>query len=311
MSIPCLSPSSSSSSSPSLSSSSPSSCSSSSPLSLLSLFRQSWLSADSIIYRDVPRLARRVGIETEERGKILEKGRLVTQRGEEDNEREAERSISPSPTSPSPSASPSSPSDSSSPIDPLEVMINLIQSLVQSLESADTIEKVHVLSNEYTASLSSSSSPSSSSTNASNLSVDTYLRSAVSFLPPSSRTRSILNVLHQSILVPAMSVIRGERFQRVGMLKDQRGENGWTILISLLKGNISITHRRGEESIQSLSDGTSEFSIQWELRLSFDEHMQDLRAGIIRIKQIVFNPLIDPQRRQFVNETFQGGELIL
>lgn len=278
------------SSSTPLSPSSPSSPSSPLP-SLLSSFRSIWLKSESIIYRDFPRLAQRISIQTEREGNIIIRGK---KQGEEGN-------VSNS----------------------LESIINIIQCLAIQLESKEINEKIQLFINDIHANQQMKGEGQGEREGEQEnkghivpMDTDTCLRSLLSFLSPSSPLLSILRCIHQSMLVPAMSHIRSDRFAAAGILKDVRTEEGWLIDICLLKGNISITHKRKEESLERVGEGTgtgteAQFNISWELRLSFDGDMKDMRAGLIRFKEITLNPLCSKEKKEEITEIFKGGELIL
>ncbi len=70
-------------------------------------------------------------------------------------------------------------------------------------------------------------------------------------------------------------------------MKDVRRADGWTVLI-YLGDAISITHSRWEQSLQPEND-PKHFECHWEIRLSFDKLMSDLRAVFLRIQDISFH----------------------
>jgi hypothetical protein len=90
-------------------------------------------------------------------------------------------------------------------------------------------------------------------------------------------------------------------------MKDVRTEDGWQIRI-WLGDAVYITHVRWEQSFAGPPD---QYLVQWELQLSFDKQMKDLRAVWIRIKDIKFCDNITPALKDKVSNIAQGAGYIV
>eukprot|EP01117_Protostelium_nocturnum_P001330 TRINITY_DN11638_c0_g1_i1.p2 TRINITY_DN11638_c0_g1~~TRINITY_DN11638_c0_g1_i1.p2 ORF type:complete len:249 (-),score=90.61 TRINITY_DN11638_c0_g1_i1:1100-1801(-) len=76
--------------------------------------------------------------------------------------------------------------------------------------------------------------------------------------------------------------------------KDVKG--GWKILIHFNEDNITITHRRWEQSFIPES-----FKFVWEMSAVFDSSMETMVSASIKIPEVKFGTVDTPQRQQLFN----------
>lgn len=93
------------------------------------------------------------------------------------------------------------------------------------------------------------------------------------------------------------------------LLQDVRRGDGWTVLIYVGQA-IYVTHQRWEQNLVPESD-PRHFEVRWEMRLSFDRNMQQLRAVIMRIQELAFHEESTPAYRQQIRDILAGGGYIV
>jgi hypothetical protein len=126
-----------------------------------------------------------------------------------------------------------------------------------------------------------------------------------------SSTFSVFRAIHQSILFPAIFHLKTKLYNQVGAMKDVRGEDGWRVIIYIApQGNISVTHTRWEQSLHE-DNSPDKFHCQWEIRLSFDRDMIDLRAVFLRIMELKFSPSMKNERKAEILNILKGGGYIV
>eukprot|EP00808_Paulinella_micropora_P028721 g71844.t1 len=125
-----------------------------------------------------------------------------------------------------------------------------------------------------------------------------------------SKTWAIFQATHQSILFPAILYLRKRVFsEEVGMTKDVRRPEGWMIKIQLGDAN-SVTHTRWEQSLEP-PDSPQHFEVCWEIRLTFDRDMKDLKAVFLRIMDLKLHTEMPHERREQLQEILRGGGYIV
>jgi len=125
-----------------------------------------------------------------------------------------------------------------------------------------------------------------------------------------SKTSRVFKATHQSILFPAIFYLRSKVYgEEVGTMKDVRRADGWTIQIQLGSAN-SVTHTRWEQSLAA-PGSPDHFEVQWEMRLTFDKAMEDLRACFLRIQDLKFSETMTSERKDQLLWILRGGGYIV
>jgi len=125
-----------------------------------------------------------------------------------------------------------------------------------------------------------------------------------------SKTGRIFRATNQSILLPAILYLRQRVYgEEVGLTKDVRRPDGWVIKIQLGDANF-VTHTRWEQSIAE--PGSPEFfEIQWEIRMSFDRAMTDVKAVFLRIMDLKFSESMPKERKELLKNILRGDGYIV
>ena len=301
---------------------------------LLTETRRAWKSADRVVCKDLPRLAKRTSVVNDKRVCVLF-GRLVAdadviratkprasvptrglspQEEDEDEPGSSPRHAAPSPL---PVASavneaiagtdPPSPKSRVKGVDESQLadigtwaaVMNVVLAVAQHLESDSTLA---ALSDAFERS-------------AVLLTPQSDLESALSdvfasALPPGSQTFAVFRACHQSILFPAVFQLKTQLYPGVGQMKDVRRHDGWTVEIYIGDGRVWITHLRTEQSMEA-EDDPMHFECVWELRVSFDRAMTDCRAVILRIQELHLNPAMPRERKDHIVEVLKGNGYIV
>lgn len=72
----------------------------------------------------------------------------------------------------------------------------------------------------------------------------------------------------------------------------------------------SVTHQRWEQTLHPETD-VRHVEVRWEMRLSFDKQMSQLRAVILRIQEIRFHAdASDEYRKQITNVLAGSGYIV-
>jgi hypothetical protein len=123
-----------------------------------------------------------------------------------------------------------------------------------------------------------------------------------------SRTFAVFRAVHQSILVPAIMHLTTHVFRDLGPLKDVRRPDGWTVAIRLGDA-VSVTHRRWEQNLTP-PDSAEHFEAQWELHLSFDRRLERLRGVFLRVLQVRCAPNMPEPRRAAIRAQLPDGYVV-
>lgn len=187
-------------------------------------------------------------------------------------------------------------------VDTWQAVCNVVLTVVQVLESPE------VLSKAQHAFAAASQSMSVGSDHQSIL--EEIFTSAIGLY---SLTWRVFQSIHQSILFPAIAYLHSKLYSardgRVGTLKDVRRPDGWTAEV-YVGAAIYVTHQRWEQSLHP-PDSPLHFEVRWEMRLSFDRQMQQLRAVILRIQEIKFHEQATADYRRLITEVLTGSGYIV
>eukprot|EP00604_Paraphysomonas_vestita_P003978 CAMPEP_0174824254 /NCGR_PEP_ID=MMETSP1107-20130205/32305_1 /TAXON_ID=36770 /ORGANISM="Paraphysomonas vestita, Strain GFlagA" /LENGTH=94 /DNA_ID=CAMNT_0016050617 /DNA_START=505 /DNA_END=789 /DNA_ORIENTATION=+ len=94
------------------------------------------------------------------------------------------------------------------------------------------------------------------------------------------------------------------------MTKDVRTPEGWKIFVRL--GDvIQVVHRRIEQSLDEFGDTSNHFEFEWEVLISFDRDLDQLRSATIRIIKLTAAETIDPEYLASLRRTFIEGLIVL
>lgn len=306
---------------------------------LLKELRQAWKSSHKVVFKDLPRLAKRISIQTESEGIIVEKGRRVQPQQQPQtplstattslSSAAASSSVDGSGSSSGGSSRSSSPSPDS--IDTWTAVSTVVVSLFEVLESRDPSSSDPSSSAAASSSSSSAASASTSSSLPSSVQsrsqalrqsfddvahnlaqsggvssgdhptlLEEIFQKHIGFESSvnnhggneekSARTFRVLQAVHQAILFPPIAHLHQGLFRHPavgGRMKDVRREDGWTVLI-YVGAAVYVTHQRWEQSLHPPTS-PEHFEVCWEVRLSFDLGLLDLRASIMRIQDIKFH----------------------
>jgi len=125
-----------------------------------------------------------------------------------------------------------------------------------------------------------------------------------------SKTARVFKATHQSILFPAILYLRQQVYgEALGSMKDVRRPDGWVIRIQLGDANF-VTHTRWEQAIAP--PGSPEhFEVQWEIRMSFDKNMSDIRAVFLRIMDLKFSESMPIKQQEKLRTLLRGDGYIV
>jgi hypothetical protein len=94
------------------------------------------------------------------------------------------------------------------------------------------------------------------------------------------------------------------------MTKDVRTPEGWRILIRL--GDVvQVIHRRIEQSLDEFGDTTNHFEFEWEVLISFDRNLEQLRSASIRVNRLKTAETMEEERLELLRRTFIEGLIVL
>jgi hypothetical protein len=94
------------------------------------------------------------------------------------------------------------------------------------------------------------------------------------------------------------------------MTKDVRTSDGWKILVRL--GDVvQVIHRRVEQSLDEFGDTTNHFEFEWEVFISFDRNLEQLRSATIRINRLKTAETMSEEKLVLLRRTFIEGLIVL
>jgi len=243
--------------------------------------RKVWKQAAHVIYKDLPRLAKRItihafpsGVEVALEGQTESKDSKDKDTPVEGKEKEKSRIQ-------------------------WKTIANVIETVANRLEDDATQAKISKGLDDIVSELGSS------------FDIELTLEEAFKkFIGLDSKTGRIFRATNQSILFPAILHLRQQVYgEEVGMTKDVRRPDGWVIKIQLGDANF-VTHTRWEQSIAE--PGSPEFfEVQWEIRLSFDKAMSDVKAVFLRIMDLKFSDSMSKERKETLKNILRGDGYIV
>jgi len=243
--------------------------------------RKVWKQASHVIYKDLPRLAKRITIHSFPSGvEVALEGQTETK---DIKEKEKEKEV---------------PGDTKSKL-AWKTIQNVIETVANRLEDDATQARISKGLDDMVSELGPT------------FDIELTLEEAFKkYIGIDSKTGRIFRATNQSILFPAILHLRQQVYgEEVGMTKDVRRPDGWVIKIQLGDANF-VTHTRWEQSIAE--PGSPEFfEVQWEIRLSFDKAMSDVKAVFLRIMDLKFSDSMSKERKETLKNILRGDGYIV
>jgi len=244
---------------------------------------EAWSSAKQVVFKDLPRLAKRMTVWSKANGLMVDCGKKIELTSKSNNKNNNTKSSNDNAVDIKNNNNNGINDDNSD--DDLSVWNSICDVIMAVASVLEKPEAVQVIQNSLTV-----------------LGREVALQSDLSVLVEElfvtkvglqSRTFSVFRCAHQSILFPAVLHLQTNVYNNdVGMLKDVRRDEGWQVVFSF-GDSITITHIRIE---QSMGDPHSpkHFECQWDLRLNFDCQMAQLRNALVRMESVIFHNDANP-----------------
>ncbi|MES1910177.1 MAG: hypothetical protein MHM6MM_002824 [Cercozoa sp. M6MM] len=131
-----------------------------------------------------------------------------------------------------------------------------------------------------------------------------------------SRIGSVLRAMPQTIIFPAMGALTQSMLQGA-LMKDVRTPFGWQIIVDKqsdwhgdTSSAISVTHRRWMQSLDSAL-ALTHHSIQWELKITLDSTLSEIKAAILRVLRYKTHPDAPAEVVDRLRQITAGGSLII
>ncbi len=72
-----------------------------------------------------------------------------------------------------------------------------------------------------------------------------------------------------------------------------------------------VIHRRREQSLDEFGDSSNHFEFEWEVFISFDRQMEQLRSATVRINRLDTVETIDAEKLALLRRTFIEGLIVI
>ena len=242
---------------------------------LLAETRKAWRGASRVVFKDLPRLAKRMSVIDDKRVWVLW-GRTVE--GDEDVDRatkprEAVQTAAVAgeqapgqlvSDTAAPLAEPPSPKsrvkgkevveDALAEVSTWEAVTNVVMAVAEHLEAAPVVQRLRDTFERVEAGVGPQTDLEGE--------LEGVFREEVGL---GSATFAVFRGCHQSILFAAVYQLKTTVYGAVGQMRDVRRQDGWTVEIYVGDGRVWVTHERTEQSMEAEND-PNHFEVRWEIR---------------------------------------------
>eukprot|EP01112_Ceratiomyxa_fruticulosa_P007076 TRINITY_DN1826_c0_g1_i1.p1 TRINITY_DN1826_c0_g1~~TRINITY_DN1826_c0_g1_i1.p1 ORF type:complete len:320 (+),score=65.06 TRINITY_DN1826_c0_g1_i1:180-1139(+) len=122
-----------------------------------------------------------------------------------------------------------------------------------------------------------------------------------------SKVAKVFKAVHQNIIFAACYQVK-TLIPLKWMTKDVRGPEGWLISIQFSPGAVSVSHRRREES---LATEVEKFWFEWELHMTFDANMDEMQASVLKVTQLGFGDNVSQLKKESIKKALCSGRMIV
>jgi hypothetical protein len=119
-----------------------------------------------------------------------------------------------------------------------------------------------------------------------------------------------LKLVHQGVVLYALSALREIVKPADVMSKDVRASNGWLIHLDVFE-SFRIRHVRREQSLDLWGDATNHFEYEFEISATLDKRLTAVHATWLRVNEVVLADTMAPARRQELMQALGTGGRIL
>ncbi|GBG28816.1 Hypothetical Protein FCC1311_050372 [Hondaea fermentalgiana] len=125
-----------------------------------------------------------------------------------------------------------------------------------------------------------------------------------------SKVTKVLKCIHQNVVLQSTVAIK-EKLTMQFPTKDVRSSDGWRITITLSKGFAQVRHTRREQSIDSFGNIENHWEFEWELRMTFDQQMQNMTAAQLRVTRLMLSETMDVGLAARLKATLVDGLIVM
>lgn len=125
-----------------------------------------------------------------------------------------------------------------------------------------------------------------------------------------SKVTKVLKCIHQNVVLQSTVAIK-EKLTMEFPTKDVRNADGWRIAITLSKGFAQVRHTRREQSIDMFGNTENHWEFEWELRMTFDQQMQNMTAAQLRVTRLILSEDMDPGLVERLKATLVDGLIVM
>jgi len=124
-----------------------------------------------------------------------------------------------------------------------------------------------------------------------------------------SKTTRVFKVIHQNALFAGCLELK-TKVPMQTLTKDVRGPDGWKILISFSKDTICIDHVKREEALATAPE-TEKFWFEWKMHMTFDKDMNDLQASLLKVSNLGFGDHISEAKKAEITKILCAGNMFI
>mmetsp|Transcript_2096 Transcript_2096/g.3264 ORF Transcript_2096/g.3264 Transcript_2096/m.3264 type:complete len:243 (+) Transcript_2096:46-774(+) len=124
-----------------------------------------------------------------------------------------------------------------------------------------------------------------------------------------SKIVKLLSLINQGIVLSGIQVLKESVCTDI-MTKDVRTPDGWRIGIKLGDA-IQLIHHRTEQSLDEFGDRRNHFEFEWEIVISFDKQLEQLRSATLRIVRLTTADTMDPAHLKYLRHKLIEGLIVI
>eukprot|EP01112_Ceratiomyxa_fruticulosa_P022515 TRINITY_DN826_c1_g1_i1.p1 TRINITY_DN826_c1_g1~~TRINITY_DN826_c1_g1_i1.p1 ORF type:complete len:313 (-),score=59.18 TRINITY_DN826_c1_g1_i1:419-1357(-) len=117
-----------------------------------------------------------------------------------------------------------------------------------------------------------------------------------------SITMKILKVCHQKILLPGYYTLKSQIHPDLPF-RDARGS--WRIIITINPDEITVVHRKRQQSTSANTEGAPDFEFEWVLTITFDKELNSMQDCSVRVCDITIRNDIDEIKKAKILDGFK------
>eukprot|EP00514_Thraustochytrium_sp_LLF1b_P001381 CAMPEP_0184522454 /NCGR_PEP_ID=MMETSP0198_2-20121128/8290_1 /TAXON_ID=1112570 /ORGANISM="Thraustochytrium sp., Strain LLF1b" /LENGTH=412 /DNA_ID=CAMNT_0026913281 /DNA_START=331 /DNA_END=1567 /DNA_ORIENTATION=+ len=137
-----------------------------------------------------------------------------------------------------------------------------------------------------------------------------FVRDIVNMLGEDSRVVRVLKCIHQNVVLHGMAELKTKLMMKY-QTKDIRSADGWRILITLSKGYVQVGHTRREQSADMFGNTENHWEVEWEVRMTFDDRMENMTAAQLRITRLILAETMEEKLAEELKATLVDGLIVM